>query len=170
VAILRERQVWRRPPRLATAAKVAAFRTPELYVKLLERFAGAAVPTKDGLRNLLYRDYGIVESMALGAADAFIESLSTAGLVTAGNLVMSSGNGTAAKEKGGAKTDEEVPPPGMKTIQVPQGFVIYKCKISGGRVIDLPLPPDFKMADVNRLHAFLKTQVDDAPEAADGSA
>ena len=36
-------------------------------------------------------------------------------------------------------------------------------------MIDIPLPSDFKMADVERLHAFLKTQVDDEPKAGGSS-
>lgn len=50
-------------------------------------------------------------------------------------------------------------------VPVPASFVIYKCKIRKGMVIDIPLPPEFTTADVKRLTAFLETQVDDpAPE------
>lgn len=48
-----------------------------------------------------------------------------------------------------------------KSLCVPSNFVIYKCKISGGRVLDIPLPPDLSRADVERLVAFLETQADD---------
>jgi hypothetical protein len=50
---------------------------------------------------------------------------------------------------------------GLKRLHVPEDFVIYKCKISGGRVIDIPLPPKLTQSDVRRLYAFLQTQVDD---------
>ncbi len=49
----------------------------------------------------------------------------------------------------------------LKPNYVPWGFVLYKCKISGGQVIELPLPPKLTAEDVKRLHAFLLTQIDD---------
>lgn len=39
--------------------------------------------------------------------------------------------------------------------------ITYRCKISGGRVIDLVLPHRLLRADVDRVAAFLITQVDD---------
>lgn len=148
----------------ARLAKIAAFKKPELYAKLLEKFAGHPIPPKENLKNILYREFGIVESMAPNAADAFLESLRAAELVTANGVIMT-GDG-ASTDTGGAAAKhapaEAVGTQGSaKTIQVPADFVIYKCKIGGGRVIDIPLPPKFTRADVKRLHAFLETQVDD---------
>lgn len=146
----------------------AAFMTPPLYSKLLERFAGHPVPQKEGLRNLLHREFGIVESMAPNAAEAFLESLKEAALVNANNAITVGGGATpaavhsnGAAEKAAEKPDAGTPHPGTQTIRVPADFVIYKCKISGGRIIEIPLPPKFATADVNRLHAFLLTQIDD---------
>ena len=45
-----------------------------------------------------------------------------------------------------------------KTITVPANYVVYRCKISGGCIIELPLPPEFTKADARKLYAFLKTQ------------
>lgn len=47
---------------------------------------------------------------------------------------------------------------------VPADYVIYKAKITGGKVLELPLPKTFKSADVEKLYAFLKTQIDDEDE------
>lgn len=52
-------------------------------------------------------------------------------------------------------------PSGMQTMKVPADFIIYKCKIGGGKIIDIALPPTFRQVDVDKLHAFLKTQIDD---------
>ena len=52
----------------------------------------------------------------------------------------------------------------MTSLLVPADFVIYKAKITGGKVLDIPLPPTFKKADVDKLYAFLKTQIDDDGE------
>src|SRR5258708_16689353 len=68
-------------------SKITALRTPPLYAKLLERFAGHPVPPKDGLKNILHREYGIVESMAASASEAFIDSLHTAGVVNEQDLI-----------------------------------------------------------------------------------
>ncbi len=151
-------------PEAASAAKIAAFKKPELYASLLERFAGT-VPTKEGLKNLLYTDYKIVESMAPIAAEAFIDSLKVAGLVDANNAVSVGEPASPASGAAGAAKESAPPathvPENMQTLHVPADFVIYKCKIGQGRVINIPLPPRFTSSDVKRLHAFLATQVDD---------
>jgi hypothetical protein len=153
-------------PEEARAAKVAAFREPELYAKLLERFAGHPVPSKEGLRNLLHREFGIVESMAPNAAEAFLESLKEADLVNSQNAITLPGAAPPPEPRGERREQDPPPPapPGMQTISVPAGFIIYKCKISGGRIIEIPLPPEFTKADASKMHAFLLTQIDDPAE------
>jgi hypothetical protein len=116
---------------------VAAFKKPELYSKLLERLAGHPVPTKDGLKNILYRDYKIVESMAPIAADAFLESLKVAGLVTAGNSIAAGDSAVPALDPHEGTGAGERPKPNTKMLVVPDDFIVYKCKISKGRVIDI---------------------------------
>lgn len=147
------------------ATKVAAFKTPELYSALLERFAGHPTPSKEVLKNILQRDYKIVESMAGNAADAFLESLKFADLInTAGNITIP-GSAPAESPKPDGKPPKAADPD-VKTIEVPADFIVYRCKISKGRVIEIPLPPAFSKADVARLNAFLETQIDDDPEIA----
>jgi hypothetical protein len=145
-------------------AKVAAFKTPELYTKLLVRFGGHPVPPKDGLKNILHREFGIVESMAPLAADAFLDSLKVAELVNADNIILAEGGGIAtdvATKKTVDASTEVTASHGMQVLRVPQDFIIYRCKLSGGRVIDVPLPPKFKKSDLTKLTNFLGTQVDD---------
>jgi hypothetical protein len=157
-------------------AKIAAIRKPDLYALLLEKFAGHPVPSKEGLKNILQRDYKIVESMAPNAAEAFLESLKVAELIGTNNSIIALG------DTGAAPSDEKTnvvpakdgltkaqPPPGMQTLQVPDDFVIYKAKITGGKVLEIPLPKTFKSADVEKLYAFLKTQIDDDAEGGGGS-
>jgi hypothetical protein len=146
------------------ATKASAVKNPELYMKLLEQFAGAPVPSKDALKRILQRDYKIVESMAGGAADAFLDSL-TAADVIAPNGVIAFDSQPRVDEKD-IKPPADVPPPptaGMQNVEVPDTFVVYTCKFGKGRFIKIPLPRDFTGADVDRLYAFLKTQVDDEP-------
>lgn len=63
-------------------------------------------------------------------------------------------------------TDRAPAPPGMQKVDVPGNFVIYKTKISRGRIIDLPLPSKLTAADVDKIHKMLLTQVDDEGEKA----
>lgn len=50
---------------------------------------------------------------------------------------------------------------GDGTVVVPDGSVVYRCRITRGRILEIPLPADLSMADVDRLCAFLRTQADD---------
>ena len=145
-------------------AKIAALRNPELYAKFLEKFAGAPQPSREGLKNLLFTDYGIVESMAMMAADAFLDAIKTAEVLTSnGEISIDFGASVSPKEKGSDVTPSAKPAAsaGKKALEVEDDFVIYKAKISGGRVIDVPLPKKLTKADVDKLYAFLQTQVDD---------
>ncbi len=146
------------------ATKVAVLKAPELYSKLLEQFAGHPVPSKEVLRNILQRDFKIVESMAGNAADAFLDSLKVADLITpTGSIAALDGSAPpATADKPDKPAPEDVAPPGMQTVLVPADFIIYRCKIGKGRVIEIPLPPEFTQTDVKRLYAFLQTQVDDS--------
>ena len=148
------------------AAKVAAVRKPELYARLLERFAGHPLPSKEGLKNILHRDYKIVESMAPIAADAFLESVRTADLIGSNSTLAAIGGAVtptdgSAKQAPGDLAKDRVDAPASKTVMVPADFIVYRCKIRKGTVIELPLPPDLMMSDVERMYAFLKTQADD---------
>jgi hypothetical protein len=155
------------------ADRMRAFLTPKLYRALAQRYKGIELPDVEGLANLLELDYGLVGGVKVPAAEGFRKSAAFAGFLTADGRIEFSEEGApssdAAKQ---SATPPSVAPstsppnptvekPGMQSIHVPDTFVVYRCKISQGRVIEVPLPRDFKMADVNRLCAFLKTQVDD---------
>jgi len=146
------------------ATKAAAFKTPDLYSKLLEHFAGQTVPTKEVLRNILIRDFKIVESMATYAAEAFLDSLKTAELITSAGTV-AGGNGAPVieikKEFKPVVDADPAPESGFQWVKVPAEFIIYRCKIAKGRVIEIPLPKEITKAEVDRIHAFLVTQIDD---------
>jgi hypothetical protein len=152
------------PPDEEHATKASAVRMPELYLKLLEQFAGAPVPSKEALKRILQRDYGIVESMAGNAAEAFLDSLKTAELITSTGTV-TTGNGAAAveikKEVKPAIDAEPTQGADPQTMRVPAGFVVYKCKIARGKIIEIALPKEITKAEVDRIHAFLLTQIDD---------
>jgi hypothetical protein len=146
---------------------------PALYGKLLARYKGAPKPDVIGLANLLWRDHGILPTVKEQAAEAFLASIEFAGLVTNGLVSMTAsasapvsipliGSGASAEDKD-AKPPAEMPPvkSGMQNVEVPADFIVYPCKIGKGRIIKIPLPPEFTRSEVERLYAFLLTQIDD---------
>lgn len=48
-----------------------------------------------------------------------------------------------------------------RVLPVPEDFVVYGCKIGRGRFVQIPLPLHITRVDVDRLYAFLLTQVDE---------
>ncbi len=160
------RIVFPADPEEARIAKIAALKTPELYSKLLEKGAGSPVPTKEGLKNILYRDHKILESMAATAAEAFLDSLKDADLISPNNLMMST-DGLLPNASANQKETETKPlaiaavASDTQVVVVPKDFVIYKCKIGKGKIIEIPLPPTFTKSEATKLHNFLLTQIDD---------
>lgn len=151
-------------PEERQVAIVAAFRQPDLYAKLLEKHAGHPLPSKDGLKNVLLREYGIVESMAPNAADAYLESLKTAGLVgTNNNVLAAPGAPTPTGDKD--KTPEDPPaPPGMKNIAVPTDFIAHAFPLRRDLTVTIPLPATLTKRDVDRLQKWMGTLIFDEEE------
>lgn len=58
---------------------------------------------------------------------------------------------------------DRVVSPDVKNVRVPASFIVYKCKISGGRVLEIPLPYDLTQEDATRLHKFFLAMADDVP-------
>ncbi len=153
-------------------AKKAAFLTPALYQKLYDRYSGAVLPAQDRLANVLIRDFDLLESVALPAASAFIESAKFAGLVSASGHI-STEPAAAAKDP----PPSAVPPPLVSepksdpspnlghTLPVPAEFNVYGYQLRKNLRVDLALPSDLTHQDVKRLHRWLLTlPVDDPPE------
>lgn len=149
------------------AAKMAALRTPLVYQKLLEKYAGCEVPSKDGLVNHLCREFGILESTAPNTADCFLESLGEAQVITTANQIVLSDQTPASPPK----PAPSMQPPaasaatqGMKPIEVPADFVPHHFTLRRGMVVVIPLPPDLTGNEVKRLSRWLETlPFDDAP-------
>jgi hypothetical protein len=159
-------------PEEERASKAAAVKSPDLYTRLLERFANCPMPSKEVLKRLLQRDFGIVESMAGGAADAFLDSVKVAELITPQGVLSINGQVTTDGAPPLGNLDVSPPPHReneevTQIVRVPREFFVYKCKIGNGRVIDLPLPPHLTKSEAERIEKFLKTAIDDDAESAD---
>ena len=133
--------------------KATAVKTPELYGRLLEQFAGAPMPTKEALKNILQRDYKIVESMAGNAADAFLDSLKVAELVTAGGVVTVDNTPRTDEKAKLEKTGEG----GDDGRGAPDEFIRHVFQLRRDLKITLPLPPDLTKKDVERINRWMQT-------------
>jgi hypothetical protein len=163
VTDLAKRIVQSVSPEELHAAKMAALRSPQLYEQLLEKYADCEVPARDGLINLLCRDFKILDSTAPNTADCFLESLAEAGVIK-DNRIAPNGKPPAA--------GQTPPPPNpplvsgvseatkneeLTTIQVPASFVPHHFTLRKNMVVIIPLPPDLKTKEVERLSKWLAT-------------
>ncbi len=101
--------------------------------------------------------------------ESLLELLQAGGLIQLdGDTVKSvrGGDDSAAPGKENKKPESGGDGTATQTLSVPADFIIYKCKIAPGRVIEIPLPPKYLQADHERLVAFLETQIDDPKPAA----
>ena len=161
----------------AQAAKMEAFLSVPLHKKLAERYMGAPVPDAGGLANVLKREYGIVETMARPAANAFINSARFVGAVTASGIISVVGGAKAAPQTPPAAQPTEDDSPVVvdltasaapstnggptqtkpQMVAVPADFIVYRFPLRRNLTLAVPLPPDLTNADVARLHKFLET-------------
>lgn len=109
-----------------------------------------------------------------GQLESLLELMEIAGLVSIDGDSVRAGRAAVGDEPSSNKPKEERKEsdgeredgdPNTQVLRVPKDFIVYRCKLSGGRVIEIPLPPSFNKADTERLYAFLKTQMDDETES-----
>lgn len=67
-------------------ALIESFKTPPLYVKLIEDFEGKPIPKS--LSTLLFRDYSISENASDKAAKIFIDNANSLGLIQSDKLII----------------------------------------------------------------------------------
>ena len=67
---------------------LSLFSNPPLYAKLVERFQDKALPQKVQLSNLLMNEYSIIKQVKDNAADCFLKSAESLGLIQNGILVL----------------------------------------------------------------------------------
>lgn len=157
------------------AALMHALVKPSLYVRLLDRYVGAPVPDADGVANVLVREYGIVDAVKSDAAEAFVASLRFAGAISASNVVTTSSSvslsGAPPQNEVKSPTPEsELPPSGFQVVQVPSDFIVHSFRIRKTNEIKIPLPPDFKKKEFEKLRKLLELVLFDDDETPDGKA
>lgn len=113
-------------------AVVEAMRAPVLYNKLIEAYAGRALPGM--LENILVRDYKIIDNSAKRAAEIFKKSLEYAGMLRNG-IVQVPGEvrveaGEAGRKDGGYEGEQMVNNGALSGMG--------RCKDEGCFVVELP--------------------------------
>lgn len=149
------------------AAMLEAFQNPSLYQALHRRYAGAPVPPVDRLKNVLERDYNLLDTVSEIAAKAFIESARFAGRVNSHNcLIIGGGQPSSAAPPTSSPAAAPEPRPDQqpqsqvapgRVIVVPEKFAVYGYQLRKDMRVELALPMDLTMRDVDRLHKWLQT-------------
>jgi hypothetical protein len=83
---------------------IEAFKSPKLYVELISRFSGSALPSEVILPNILERDHSVFDDAAKKAAQIFLENVDFLGLKTSHNELNLSVDQTKSDSSDGINT------------------------------------------------------------------
>lgn len=145
-------------------ARVAALSKPAIYQNLLRRFSGAPIPKREGLANILVRDFGLLESVAEAAADGFLESVNYAG-IQKGGIVTPDVSAHPLQDDRLAREPEDDETASTQAVSVPAAFLVHQFLLRRDLKVVIPLPPDLSHRDVQRLTRWLATlPLENAPE------
>ena len=142
------------------AAVAEAARSPSLYQKLIEQFAGQGLPSM--LPNILAREYRVSAQSAESVADTFRATMEFAGLLQHGVLYKQLPDASTVEEKGlGVPSDLPVSvsrskegDPAPKTVRgIAQGEQ-YTIPLSRERVAVFHLPLPLTKADLTRIKGW----------------
>lgn len=131
-----------------------AFKTPNLFKELIQRFDGKELPKSQSLGNILYNEYGISKNAKNRAAKVFIKSAETVGAIVNGHLKATTGDEVNQIDKNretvspfnifGRLSNNKNEPQEMLTIPIP---------LSDGNDIRIAIPrnPKDKEEIVNKI-------------------
>lgn len=141
-------------------ARRACFFSCELYRKLHTRYADGPLPPLEGVSNVLVREYGLVASVAPTAAQAFENSLTTAGLVVDGRVTVSKSAQPSPPLPPSGEPNRELLKPEIQLAQADvgrEGFIRHRFNLRRGMVLQVELPEDLTQVEVNRISKWLST-------------
>ena len=141
-------------------AMIKAFRNPPLYAKLIERFSDKALPIKTHLANILMADYKIVKSVKDTAADCFLSSAESLGLIINGVLHYGEPN-TNEPKLGATETS-----PNTITANQPDEMVGESTSKKEGYSFEIPtlsgssakfyIPAEVSLKDLDFMSLYIK--------------
>ncbi len=134
-------------------ARMNAFSRPPLYGKLTERYMGVSAPAVEDLAGVLVRDFGLLDSVAEHAAQAFLDSARFVGVITKDGRIDSvnrlGDSSQAPREATSARTS------GAGFAPSAEGLVAHRFQLRPDVAIVVELPYDLNQSDVARLHRWL---------------
>lgn len=148
--------------------EVECFRQPPLYARLIERFDGKALPSKEVLSNLLMKEFRITQSAKDNAAQAFLDSAEYLGLIQGGVLQVSCEIvGTLRQEElqaqtseASLKTVEEKPDPVRTKLYSDSDYYTQSVPTNSGKIAEIRVPIDANEDDLfliqDLLHSIMR--------------
>ena len=150
----------------AYSIEVECFKNPPLYARLIERYEGKPLPSKEVLSNILMMEYRITQSAKDNAAQVFLDSAEYLGLIKGGVLAMDySGDNTSApsstieSEKTSSQVSEAFSPV-SKPIPKESDYVWQMIPTSSGKIAEIKVPLDADADDLlmirDLLHSIMR--------------
>ena len=150
---------------------VDAFKTPQVYQKIIERYNETILPNADILKNILY-SFGIARNALDTAVNAFMSSAKVAGVLDQNNRLLSSNleiepvsgqQQFSENTQGAEKQKEPVQPLPNKTNatqgeSTKQDSDVFKFEIptTSGKKASILLPKDWEKDDIELLIKLLR--------------
>lgn len=148
------------------AIAVDCFKNPPLYSKLIERYEGKALPSKEVLSNTLMMEYRITQSAKDNAAQVFLESAEYLGLIQGGVLTMEHNGDVVAEPDStpnNVMTSSQVPvdyPSVSKPVSNDADYYVQTIPTSSGKVAEIRVPLDADKEDLflirDMLHSIMR--------------
>ena len=131
-----------------------AFLSPNLYIKLVDRFNSKQVPSHDLLANLLMNQYSISKAAKDSSAKVFLSSAKYVGVLSDDNILRTGERAESIREESReAQEDEQVlsgSASGMQSVKV---------TLSGGTTGTILIPNTVTKKDVERLKQMLDLMI-----------
>jgi len=129
--------------------KLEAFKNPPIYQKLIEKYNREELPSVEGLKNVLMRDFNISKVGVRRAAPTFISSGKLVGVIGEDNILRVDLEETEKEEEEGV----EGPVVPSETFEMHNLEIV----LSSGKKAKLSIPSNISKNDKERLKRILDT-------------
>lgn len=143
--------------------KIEAFGKPPLYEKLIERFKDKALPEPTQLGNILMNEYHIIKQVKDVAANCFIESANSLGLLATGVLHIEQDENKneqtiSSDEDKSLETEEkasQIPSETAKTIEREDGY-LFEVPTLGKKNAKFYIPGEVTEKDIDYIKMYVE--------------
>lgn len=148
------------------AIAIECFKNPPLYAKLIERYEGKALPSKEVLSNTLMMEYRITQSAKDNAAQVFLDSAEYLGLIQGGVLTINRSEDFVTEQDSSldnAMTSSPVPVASSslsKPVAKESDYIWQIVPTSSGKAAEIKIPTDADKEDLllvqDILHSIMR--------------